>query len=132
MTTILISSLFQTYNSTRSIKQACQVAGVDLSRVCTVDKLECLKVAYTRKVHGLLKDEQKFLENKKVVLIEMGHTQTTAMLLQTGSLDPKLTPLFHADGPTIAKSAFDQELGALHFDLCIFEHFAQVSLTLSS
>lgn len=115
-----------TANSARTIKQACQIAGVDLSRVCTVDKLECLKIAYTRKVHGLREPEQKFLENKKVVVIEMGHTQTTAMLLQTGSMDPKKTPLFHADGPTVVKHAYDSELGALHFDLAIFDHFASI------
>jgi len=109
-----------------TIRQACCIAGIDLSRVSTVNKAECLNIAYTRKVHGLTPAERSLLENKSVVVIEMGHTQTTAILLKVGSLDPKTTPLFSAAGPTVINTAYDAELGALHFDIEIFKHFASI------
>jgi len=109
-----------------TIKQACCVAGIDLARVATVNKAECLKIAYTRKVHGLKPAERALLENKNVVLIEMGHSQTTALLVKVGSLDPKTAPLFSADSPTVTNAVYDAELGALHFDIEIFKHLAGV------
>ena len=118
-----------TPSSATTVKQACRVAGVELERVSTVNKAECMRVAYTRKIHGIAASERMALQGTKVVVIEMGHTQTTALLLDTGSVDPKVTPLFAAGGPTVANAVYDAELGALHFDFEIFRHFAAICET---
>ncbi len=109
-----------------TIKQACCVAGVPLERVSTVNKAEALKIAYTRKVQALQAGERSALENNKVVVVEMGNTSTTALLIDTHSLDAKTTPLFAAGGPTVRRCAFNADLGAAHFDLAIFKHFAAI------
>jgi heat shock protein 4 len=107
-----------------TVKQACSIANISLERVSTVSKAECLRVAYTRKIHGITATERSALSGKKVVIIEMGHTQTTAVLLDTNSVDPKVTPLFSPGGPTLVNSVYDAELGALHFDVNIYHQFA--------
>ena len=109
-----------------TIKQACHIAGVELDRVITVNKAECLKIAYTRKLHALNPADRNAIEHKKVIVIEMGHTQSTAILMNTNSLDPKTTPLFAPGAPTVLSTAYDPELGALHFDIEIFKHFAGI------
>jgi molecular chaperone DnaK (HSP70) len=115
-----------TATSSCTIKQACCVAGIDLDRVCTVNKVEALKIAYTRKVQALQPSERTALEGKKAVVIEMGAAQTTAILVDVKSLDAKNTPLFAKGGPTVIKSVYDAALGASDFDMVIFNHFAKI------
>ncbi len=111
-----------------TIKQACCVAGIELDRVCTTNKAEALKIAYTRKAQALQPNERTALEGKDIVIIDMGNTQTTALLisLPEDSLDSKKVPLFGSGGPFVKSSCYEANLGAAHFDKLIFKHFADI------
>jgi len=104
----------------RALKEACSIAGIDLSRVAVVDAADGLVAAYARKLSALKGPEKANVEGKKVLLVEMGHTQSTAVVVDVGSF------VEGSEGPKKAAHAHDGELGALHFDLQLFAHFAGI------
>ena len=104
----------------RALKEACSVAGIDLSRVAVVDATDGLVAAYARKLSALKGPEKANLEGKQVLLVEMGHTQSTAVVVDVGSFAEG------SEGPKKVAHAHDGELGALHFDLLLFGHFAGI------
>lgn len=102
----------------KAYRDACAVAGIDESRVFIADAADCLVAAYARKVTGLGGPEKINLLNKKILLLDMGHAQTTAVVVQ-----------YDADseaGPRKLAVQYDGELGAYHFDLKLFDHFNEV------
>lgn len=102
----------------KSYREACAVAGIAESRVFIADGADCLVAAYARKVAGLGGPDKANLQNKKVLLLDMGHAQTTAVVVQ-----------YDADtesGPRKLAVQFDGELGAYHFDLKLFDHFNDI------
>lgn len=99
----------------RAIKESCVIAGVSLDQVVTQDASECLVKAYNRKVSTIRDPERSVLNGKKAVLIEMGHTRSTVLVVG-----------IHADGVQMLERGFDTSLGAFHFDDKLFEHFANI------
>lgn len=59
------------------------------------------------------------MQGKTVILIEMGHTQSTAVVVKIGSFESTDAPL-----ATKLSHATNDNLGALDFDLKLFEHFS--------
>lgn len=113
-----------TATSARTIRESCNIAGIDLARVCTVNKTDALLAAYSRKLNGLLDSEKEHLEGKKVVVIDMGATQTTAALISTNTLTDEKSKAPDAKGPEIIGAEHSDDLGAKHFDVSIFQTFA--------
>ena len=56
-----------------------------------------------------------------MILIEMGHTQSTAVVVKIGSFESNDVHL-----ATKLSHATNDNLGALHFDLELFEHFSSI------
>ena len=61
------------------------------------------------------------MQGKTVILIEMGHTQSTAVVVKIGSFESNDVPL-----ATKLSHATNDNLGALDFDLKLFEHFSNI------
>ena len=49
-----------------------------------MDSSDCLVATYARKLQGLRAPEKASLEGKTVILIEMGHTQSTVVVIKVG------------------------------------------------
>lgn len=105
-------------NAVRAYKEACEIAGIAGERVFTFDAADCLVATYARKIHGLGGAEQVGLIGKKVLLLDMGHIQTTCVIVE-----------FPSEGEDLqvkkVSVAHDNNLGAYHFDLQLFHHFAK-------
>ena len=104
----------------RAIKEACQIAEIDLSTISFVDMADSIVATYGRKLQALRGADKSNLENKYAVLIDMGHTQTVVVVVRvevsdTGALVPVKLAV-----------ASDSRLGCLHFDCQLFRHFASI------
>ena len=112
-----------TPSTKRAILEACTIAGMDLSTVSIVDAADGLVAAYTRKLAALKGNDRTNLESKRVLLVEMGHTQSTVVVADIGAFDSNPSV-----GPSVQKVVVehDCDLGALHFDLKLFDHFAVI------
>lgn len=64
------------------------------------------------------------VQGKTVILIEMGHTQSTAVVVKIGSFESNDVPL-----ATKLSHATNDNLGALDFDLKLFEHFSNICVS---
>jgi molecular chaperone DnaK (HSP70) len=60
-----------------------------------------------------------FTKSKKAVLIEMGHTRSTVVVVDIGAFE-------NSTGPAKLACESDDNLGALDFDLKLYEHFAGI------
>lgn len=105
----------------RAVREGCTIAGIDLSKVTVVDASDGLVAAYNRKLQALRGPEKANLDGKRVLLVEMGHTQTTAVVVDLSTTADNPT-----GGPVKVAVAHDSNLGALHFDLNLFDHFALI------
>jgi len=100
-------------NVKRSYNEACFIAGLQSSQYQLVDSVDALLATYIRKVTALTVQEKINLEDKYVMLLDMGHFQTTVIIVQITD-----------SNQAVAVSAIqDQHLGAYTFDLKLFEHF---------
>ena len=108
----------------RTIREACIVAGVDVARVCTISKTDALVAAFSRKLNGLLEPERKQLENKKVLIVEVGASQTTAVVISTNTLVEEKGKEGSANGPEALATEYNDDCGCKHFDSAIFTAFA--------
>jgi molecular chaperone DnaK (HSP70) len=102
----------------KAIRDACYISGIDNSTVFTMDPVDCLIATYVRKLQALLPADRALLNDKKALLIEMGHTQTTIVVVGIDS-----------EGPKKVGYAYSDTVGALYFDLQLFEHFSKVCST---
>jgi len=109
-------------STARAYIEACEIAGVDTSKVSLVDASDCLVSTYERKIAGLRAPERALIEGKNVVLIDMGHTQTTIVVVKVGALDS-------TTATQKLSVAFDEHLGSFYFDLNLFEHFSKICET---
>jgi len=105
----------------KAILQACEISGIDTTNVSIKDSSESLVKTYGRKILGVREVERAGIEGKKSILIEMGHTQTTIVIVEVES-----------SGPKILAVSSDLRLGALHFDMQLFDHFASICLKKSN
>jgi molecular chaperone DnaK (HSP70) len=103
----------------RAYHDACAIAGIPLENVRLVDASDALVTTYARKVSGLGGAEALGLVGRPVVLVDMGHVQTTVVVV---ALDAQSVP-------TKLAVAHDHDLGAFHFDLQLFHHFAGICLS---
>ena len=113
-----------TATAARTIREACIIAGIDTSRVCTISKTDALVAAYSRKLKGLLEAERKSLENKKTLIVEVGASQTTATVISTNTLVEEKGKEGTAKGPEALACEYDDDCGCKHFDAAIFLDFA--------
>ncbi len=108
----------------RTIREACIVGGVDVARVCTISKTDALVAAYARKLKGLLETERKHLENKKTLIVEVGASQTTAVVISTNTLVEEKGKEGTAQGPEALATEYNDDCGCKHFDSAIFTDFS--------
>jgi heat shock protein 4 len=102
----------------RAYKEAAQIAGLEENKIFLADSSDCLVATYARKITGLGGAEKCNLIGKNVILIDMGHTETTVVAVRYNDKESTL--------PQKLGVAFDENLGAYHFDLKLFEHFAHI------
>lgn len=102
-----------------SLRDGCLIAGIDLKKVAIKDCFDCLIATYTRKVCGLREAEKESLLGKKAVIIDMGHTSSSVVILDLVSLEE----------PKKIGCAYSDYLGTSFFDLKVFEHFAKICET---
>jgi len=107
----------------RAHKEAAVIGGIPAESISIVDSSDALVTAYARKFSALRGADQTNLENKHIVLVDVGHTQTTTVLVVTQVNEDKTTSVKKV---AVANS---DELGAYHFDLNLFAHFASVCQT---
>lgn len=111
-----------TKTTERAYREACVIGGIEESRLFTADAADCLVAAYARKVDGLGGPEQINLLGKTVLLLDVGHVQSTAVVVQYPQDAPS------GQGPIKLAVQHDAELGAYHFDLRLFDHFNDICL----
>lgn len=99
----------------KAIRDSCYIAGIDLKKVTTMDPVDCLIATYCRKLQALRPSDRSALNGKKGLLIEVGHTQTTIVVVSIDS-----------DGPSKVCFSHSDSIGALYFDLLLFEHFSKI------
>jgi len=102
----------------KAILQACEICRLDTQKVSTIDTSDCLVKTYSRKIQGIRESEKAGIEGKKALIIDMGHTQTTMILVDVTD-----------EGPITLASRSDLSLGAVHFDIALFNHFSSVVKT---
>lgn len=56
-----------------------------------------------------------FVQGKKSILVEMGHTQSKVIVVEVGENEVKKIAVAH-----------DSSLGGFHFDIRLFEHFSGI------
>ncbi|KAJ1429030.1 Hsp70 protein-domain-containing protein [Ochromonadaceae sp. CCMP2298] len=95
----------------RAYDEACRIAGIPAERVFYADAVDCLVAAYARKIGGLAAAERAHLEGRRVLLLDVGHAQTTAVLVLV-------------DTGVVCVGSRHEALGALSFDAQLFEHLA--------
>eukprot|EP01032_Pedospumella_encystans_P019121 gene19121-21750_t len=104
----------------RAYREASTIAGIVADKLFVADATDCLVATYTRKIAGLNPSEREHLEGKHVLLLDMGHTHTTAVVVLVENVT--------APGSEISVRKVgvqhDEALGAYHFDLQLFDHFA--------
>jgi len=99
----------------KAIRDSCYIAGIDLNKVTTMDPVDCLIATYSRKLQALRPSDRSALNGKKGLLIEVGHTQTTIVIVSIDNEGPSKVCFSHSDS-----------IGALYFDLLLFEHFSKI------
>lgn len=111
-----------------AIFDASQIAGIDLSKVSIVETSNALVSAYSRKINAMKGPDRDNLNGKVVILVEVGHVQTTVVLVK---IEPVTSEFSNGIAPGISKlsHAHDSNLGSYHFDLKLVEHFSEVCLT---
>eukprot|EP01036_Dinobryon_divergens_P034893 gene34893-45152_t len=98
---------------------ACLIAGIAKNAINVVDSSDCLVATYSRKLAGLIPVVQSKLVNQPVVLIDIGHTKSTVIVvLVESNAEGLLTPRKLA-------VTFNAAIGAYFFDLILWEHFAK-------
>ena len=122
--------------SSRTLRDACTIAGVDLARCCTVNKADALTASYERKLTGLPIETRTAMYNKHTVIIEVGHSQTTILAVKVNKIEDekerkKRIEMGEVEGATteefgvkLLSTVFDDELGSLHYDMKMFDKFA--------
>jgi len=100
----------------RTIREAASIAGIAPERVHLVNKADAMLATYARKLQGLRPVEISSLKDKKVIMVEMGAAQTTAVVLSVSGAD--------APVPERLTYGHDGQLGALYFDAALFNHFS--------
>lgn len=99
----------------RTVQESCVIAGINLDKVVMQDAVECLVKAYSRKISAIRDPERAALNGKKAVLIEVGHTRTTVLVVE-----------ITISGVQAVEKGHDASLGAFYFDDKLFEHFANI------
>jgi len=98
---------------------ATSIAGIDVSKVQVFDASDCLVTTYGRKLMGLIPTVQASLAEKIVLLIDMGHTQSTVIVCKIDSTPENVLI------PRKLSVAYDGRLGSYSFDLMLWEYFAK-------
>lgn len=109
-----------TSNVARAYLDAAAIAGISKERVFIGDAADALVATYARKITGLGGAEKVGLLGKRTLIVDMGHIQTTVVIVEFGSDNdaaPKKVAVSH-----------DNNLGSYQFDLQLFDHFANVCL----
>lgn len=104
----------------RTLREGAAVAGIAPERVYLVDKVDCLVCTYGRKLQGLRPAEKTALAGKNVLMVEMGQCHSTCVLL---SVPPE------EGAPRMLAYSHDSCLGAMYFDVELFNHFAALCVT---
>lgn len=110
----------------QALRDACTIAHVDPTLISLYSAADCLVATYGRKISGLRPPERAALEGKNILLLDVGHTSTLAVIVQAyepvkGGNDGK--------GPKKLSEAFHDTIGGAIFDLKMFEHFSSVCQT---
>ena len=109
----------------RTLHEGAAIAGIDLSRVHLVDKVDCMLCTYGRKFQGLRPGEKTNLAGKRILMVEMGQCHSTCVLLAMPA-----TPDEHGNSvPEKLAYSHDNALGALYFDMELFQHFAALCVS---
>ena len=104
----------------------CAVAGISTSKIFLSSSTDCLVTTYGRKLSGLRPPERALLEGKHILLLDMGHTSTSVVVLQ--AFEP-IKGGNEGKGPIKCGEAFSDALGGHVFDLQMYSHFAKVCET---
>ena len=117
----------------RAYRDACAIAGIDTSRVRLVDSANALVTTYARKVNALGGPRALSLCNQMVMLVDMGHVQTTVCIVMFPDTQNTQTPNSSTteavlEMPRLLAVTHDHNLGAHDFDNRIFDHFASACL----
>jgi molecular chaperone DnaK (HSP70) len=107
----------------QSIRDACEIAHVESSRVHLYAASDALVATYGRKLSGLRPPEKATLEGKNVMLIDVGHTSSSAVVVRAyepvkGGND--------GNGPIKLGEASSDVVGGLFFDLKMFDHLSGI------
>merc|ERR1712065_103625 len=108
----------------RAYLDACVIAGIDKQRVSLVHEDDALVAAYAKKISGILPVDRAEMNGKNVILIEMGHAHSTVVV--AGVQEPVESGDAFSNSVIKKSCEYDPELGAVHFDLRIFDHFASI------
>jgi molecular chaperone DnaK (HSP70) len=116
----------------RAVREACIIAGIaplpaaeipeapgpsiQTENIVFLDAAECLARAYARKLSALKAPEAALLEGRPVLLLEMGHVHTTAIIVKP---QPDLQSV------TIEKTVHSAQVGSFQFDCALYAHFAR-------
>eukprot|EP00981_Chlorochromonas_danica_P007489 scaffold1755_cov258-Ochromonas_danica.AAC.11 len=105
--------------------QACRIAGLEEKQVVLVDPTQSLVAAYARKIAGLGGPEAAGVMGKNVLLVDVGHCQTSVVLVtyeppaavpEGGNSDAMVLP-------KVLNKAYSDAFGAYFYDLLLFNHF---------
>lgn len=96
----------------QNLLQACVIGGLPAEQVAFVDPAVALVAAYGRKITGLGGPEAANVLDKHVLLLDVGHCQTAAVLLT-----------YTAEGVKVLQQSTCDTFGAFYYDLQLFNHF---------
>jgi molecular chaperone DnaK (HSP70) len=117
----------------RAVREACIIAGISplpatevpespgpatpqTEKIVFVDAADCLARAYARKLSALKAPEASLLEGRPVLLLEMGHVHTTAVIVKP---QPDLQSV------TVERTIHSAQVGSFQFDCALYAHFAR-------
>jgi hypothetical protein len=84
-----------------------------------VSSSEAIVSAYARKLSAIRGNERTALDHKLVALLEVGHVQSSVTIL-------RVEPVGSAVPVTKLATAYDGNLGCLHFDFKLFDHLSKI------
>mmetsp|Transcript_19784 Transcript_19784/g.33087 ORF Transcript_19784/g.33087 Transcript_19784/m.33087 type:complete len:497 (+) Transcript_19784:207-1697(+) len=101
----------------RAYQDACVIAGIPPEKVVMVDMVDAMIATYAWKIGHLDPEERQYLEGRHVLLVDMGHTQTTVVLVKVSNVSQR------GEDILVEKVGvgYDDALGAHHFDAQLFD-----------
>jgi len=101
----------------RAYQDACVIAGIPPEKVVMVDMADAMIATYAWKIGHLDPEERQYLEGRHVLLVDMGHTQTTVVLVKVSNVSQR------GEDILVEKVGvgYDDALGAHHFDAQLFD-----------